>query len=79
MSKIKHEMLTNDNFAWTVAKLKTMIKWKKDNDIDEAIPTSKADCLARYEATKDRPSPTVSPMNSYCEVDMRSNDGDGSV
>ena len=77
MTKIKEEMLTNDNFHRTVNKLKQMIKWKEVKE-DGPIPQPKKDFLKRYEATNNRRSPHVSPMNSEYEWDMRSHQSDES-
>ena len=74
---IKYEMLTNENFSWTVNKLKQMIKWKKVKE-DGPMPQSKKDCLERYETTKNRRSPHVSPMNLECEWDMQPHQSDES-
>eukprot|EP00956_Cyclotella_meneghiniana_P031373 scaffold82221_cov96-Cyclotella_meneghiniana.AAC.1 len=40
-----------------------MCKYKKKAN-DPAIPTKKADLIARYKKTKNNPSPTSSPQNS---------------
>lgn len=51
-----------------VAELKVLCKYKKKAN-DPAMPTKKADLLARYKKNKNNPSPTSSPQNSDNEED----------
>ena len=67
------------SFKFVVKNLKVLVKYKK-RDGDKALPTKKEALLARWEETKDRASPNVSPSNSEIEdEDMINGDGDSDV
>ena len=57
-----------------VAELKLLCRWKKQQG-DKPLPTRKDALIARFKATKDRTSPTVSPSNSDDESES-DEDGD---
>ena len=54
--------------------LKLLCRWKKQQG-DKPLPTRKDALIARFKATKDRTSPTVSPSNSDDESES-DEDGD---
>ena len=54
------------NFKFTLKNLRPLIKWKRRPE-DKALPSRKDDLLKRWEETKNRASPRVSPANSEAE------------
>ena len=64
------------NFKWTNAKLTKMCRWKRQPG-DKKLPTRKDELLARWEETKGRPSPQLSPANSDDEGESGDDDDEG--
>ena len=62
VKKIQAEM-KKKGFKWTNPKLMRMCRWKR-RPKDKKMPTRKDELLARWQETKGRPSPQVSPANS---------------
>ena len=63
--KAVRKKMKKKNFSFTRELLRPLVKWKKK--AKEKLPVSKADMLQRWEETKDRTSPTCSPLNSEVE------------
>ena len=61
-------------FRMTVERLKILCRYKKQSK-DKAMPTKRDLLIARYEATKGRQSPHVSPANSDNEGESGDEEG----
>ena len=67
---VKAKLRSNNNKlqSLSVPELKLLCKYKKKAN-DPKMPTKKADLIARYNQSKNNPSPTSSPQNSDDEDD----------
>lgn len=76
--ELKHEM-EDDDFKWTIPKLKIAIRCKKQPG--EKMATKKNELEAQWERIQDRPTPHCSPVNSddEDEPDDDAEEGDASV
>jgi len=77
MKKVRAEE-KKPGFRWTVERLKIACKYKRRPG-DKKMPTLRDDLLARYQETKNRASPQVSPANSDDEADSEDEDGGDDV
>ena len=72
----------DDQFKLTIRTLKPLVKYKMASanyvkpKKGDAVPTSKADLLSKYEKIKDLASPHISPCNSDAEDESDSSVSD---
>jgi hypothetical protein len=76
LSKSKFYYMKGKNYKLTVDKLRLLVTYKKTKE-DAAIPSGKANLLARWNETKHRLSPRCSPNNSDDEEEEEEEEEEG--